>query len=68
MRLPATHAAPYWVGMRRFTEDEYRKDPAGEVARVAEHERAAVVRPDGSVRVVISIPSPDHDPGDEDRS
>lgn len=42
-----------------FTEAEYLTDPKRVVEYATQHGRAVVVRPDGSVRVVISIP-----PGD----
>ena len=40
----------------RFTEDEYKANPADVIAFAEQNGRAMVVREDGSVRVVISIP------------
>ena len=39
-----------------FTEEEYARDTAGVIAYAVKTGRALVVREDGSVRVVISIP------------
>ena len=47
------------VGGGTFTEAEYAADVAGVVAYAAKTGRAVVVRPDGSARVVISIPTAD---------
>lgn len=46
-------------GSNSFTEAEYRDNAARVVAHAAATGRAVVVREDGSVRVVISIPTAD---------
>jgi hypothetical protein len=52
------HAGPTET-QGRFTEIEYRDNPARVIEYAVQTGRALVVRPDGSVRVVISIPPPD---------
>lgn len=42
-----------------FTESEYSADPKGVVEYAAQHGRAYVLQPDGSLRVCISIPKAD---------
>lgn len=42
-----------------FTEAEYLTDPKYVAEHATRHGRAVVVRPDGSARVVISVPAAD---------
>lgn len=46
--------------MRRITEAEYRAEPGAAIDHAAETgEPVAVIREDGTVRLVISIPRPE---------
>jgi hypothetical protein len=54
-----THHAGPTETQASFTEIEYRDNPARVIEHAVRTGRAVVVRADGSVRVVISIPAPD---------
>jgi hypothetical protein len=55
----------YEESIGEFTEEAYAADPARIIAHAVSTGRATVVRKDGSVRVLISIPPADVDKGKE---